>query len=172
MVTDTIHHTMPAYLLALHRHFTDLRDGRHGDTAVAREDKEHLFAKAVELVDPYAHQVLAEMNASLLLGTGSIAATGLVRAADGGLTATWSLSWPEQEARGIQPVTLQAFFGRAFHHPHLRGATIGNWPLNVFSKDDAAAEFPTLRAIAAGDLHNLVFQSDYRIIPAMMAASR
>jgi hypothetical protein len=53
------------------------------------------------------------------------------------------------------------------HHPHLRGATVGVWPLNVFSADDAAAELPTLRAIAAADLHNLVFQSDYRIVPAV-----
>jgi len=163
---------MPAYLLALHRHFVDLRDGRHGDEAITREEKERLFAEAVELLEPYARQVLTEMNESLLLDTGSIVATGLVRAADGGLTATWSLSWPEQEARSIQPVTLQAFFGRAFHHPHLRGATIGNWPLNVFSREDAAAELPTLRAIAGCDLHNLVFQSDYRIIPAIMAPSR
>ena len=30
-----------------------------------------------------------------------------------------------------------------------------------------AAELPTLRAIAAADLHNLVFQLDYRIVPAI-----
>jgi hypothetical protein len=50
----------------------------------------------------------------------------------------------------------------------LRGATVGYWPLNVFSDADAAAELPTLRAIAGADLHNLVFQSDYRIIPAII----
>jgi hypothetical protein len=32
----------------------------------------------------------------------------------------------------------------------------------------AAAELPTLRAIASADLHNLVFQRDYRIIPAIV----
>ena len=41
------------------------------------------------------------------------------------------------------------------------------WPLNVFSDADAAAELPTLRAIASADLHNLVFQRSYRIIPAI-----
>jgi hypothetical protein len=48
---------------------------------------------------------------------------------------------------------------------------VGNWPLNVFSKVDAAAELPTLRAIAAAELHNLVFQADYRIVPAITRAS-
>jgi hypothetical protein len=45
---------------------------------------------------------------------------------------------------------------------------VGDWPLNVFSDADAATELPTLRAIAAADLHNLVFQRDYRIVPAII----
>jgi hypothetical protein len=44
---------------------------------------------------------------------------------------------------------------------------VGVWPLNVFNDADAAAELNTLRAIAAADLHNLVFQRDYRIVPAI-----
>jgi hypothetical protein len=44
---------------------------------------------------------------------------------------------------------------------------VGVWPLNIFSDADAADELPTLRAIAATDLHNLVFQRDYRIVPAI-----
>ncbi len=160
---------MPAHLLALRRHFLDLRDGKHGDSAVTREDKESLFAKAVDFLNEYARQTLVEMNESLLLATGTVTASGLVNSADGGLTASWSLSWPEQRERGIPPVTLKAFFGQAFHHPHLCGATVGNWPLNVFSKEDAAAELPILRAIAGAELHNLVFRSDYRVIPAIMA---
>ena len=159
----------PAHLRGLLRHFADLRDGTHGDGAVSRKEKEKLFAAAVGFLDIYARQALTEMNDSLLLRTGSITATGLTRSPDGDATATWFLGWPEQEQRHIQPVTLQAFFGHEFHHPHLRGATVGNWPLNVFSEMDAAAELPTLRAIAGADLHNLVFQSDYHIIPAIIA---
>lgn len=155
------------HLRSLLRHFADLRDGTHGDGAVSRVDKERLFAAAVTFLDPYARQTLAEMNEALLLGTGTITATGLAVAANGDGAATWTLSWPEQERGGIDPVILQAFFGRGFHHPHLRGGTVGQWPLNVFSEADAAAELPTLRAIAAADLHNLVFQLDYRIIPAI-----
>jgi hypothetical protein len=156
----------PAHLRGLLRHFADLRDGTHGDGAVTRADKERLFASAVRFLDPYARQALAEMNDALLLGRGTIAATGVTTSPLGGVAATWTLGWPEQEQAGIQPITLQAFYGDGFHHPHLRGGTVGDWPLNVFSDADATAELPTLRAIAAADLHNLVFQRDYRIVPA------
>ncbi len=164
--------TIPSHLVALRRHFIDLRDGNHGDSAVTRHDKESLFAKAVDLLEPYARQALMEMNEALLLNTGIVSASGLIRPGDGDLAAIWSLSWREQAEHRIDPVTLHAFFGHAFHHPHLLGATIGSWPLNVFNKSDAAAELPTLRAIASADLHNLVFQSDYRIIPAVVTQSR
>lgn len=43
----------------------------------------------------------------------------------------------------LLPVALEAFFGVGFHHPDLRGATVGDWPLNVFSDTDAATELPT-----------------------------
>jgi hypothetical protein len=56
---------------------------------------------------------------------------------------------------------LQAYFGAGFHHPHLRGTTVHDWPLNVFSHEDAAAQLSIIRAIASSDLHNLVFRTDY-----------
>jgi hypothetical protein len=154
----------PEHTDALLRHFADLRDGTHGD-ARSRQDKERLFAAAVALLDPYARQALEEMNTRLLLDTGELTATG-IRHDDEGTDAVWALSWPEQRAAGIDPITVQAFYGTAFHHPHLRGSTVGVWPLNVFTAEQAAGELPTLRAIAAADLHNLVFQRDYRIVPA------
>jgi hypothetical protein len=160
----------PAHLRGLLRHFADLRDGTHGDGAVTRADKERLFASAVGSLDRYARQALAEMNDALLLGTGTIAATGVTRSPSGDVAATWTLGWPEQGRAGIEPITLQAFYGLGFHHPHLRGGTVGDWPLNVFSDADAAAELPTLRAIAAADLHNLVFQRDYGLVPATTRA--
>ena len=150
---------------ALLRHFADLRDRNHGGVT-SRADKERKFAEAVELIGPYAEQVLAEMNEVALLGTGTIAASGVRPSADGGREATWTLTWPEQRDAGLDPVTIDATYGRGFHHPHLRGATVGTWPLNVFSDEQARAELPVLRAIAAADLHNLVFQRDFRIVPA------
>lgn len=157
----------PDHLRGLLRHFADLRDGTHGDGAVSRADKEKLFIAAIDYLAPYARQALDEMNDALLLTSGTVAASGASKSPEGDVKAVWTLSWPEQELSGISPVTLEAFFGHGFHHPHLRGATVGVWPLNVFSDADAADELPTLRAIAAADLHNLVFQRDYRIVPAI-----
>ncbi len=132
---------IPAYITSLIRHFEDLRDGTHGGSAT-RKDKEAHFEKAVQLLAPIARQVLIEINRSLLLRV---------------------LSWPEQRAAGIDPIMLQAYFGGGFHHPHLRGTTVHDWPLNVFSDEDAAAQLSILRAIASSDLHNLVYRADYRI---------
>jgi hypothetical protein len=157
----------PAYLAALKRHFVDLRDNTHGGS-ISREDNEDHFAHAVELLVPVAAQVLGEMNTYLLLESGQIADSGLRRTPDGSLVASWALSWPLQRAAEVSPVLLTAYYGIGFHHPHLRGATIGDWPLNVFTRSDAADQLPILRAIAAADLHNLVFEADYTIVAGVV----
>src|SRR6266566_1804236 len=164
---DTMEGPRPEYTAELLRHFADLRDGTHGG-ASSRRDKERLFAPAVALLDPHARQALGEINTDLLLGTGAVTRTG-VRVRGDGVDAIWALSWPEQQAAGISPVVLRAYYGVGAHHPHLQGGTVGDWPLNVFDERQAAAELPTLRAIASADLHNLVFQRDYRIIPAIVS---
>jgi hypothetical protein len=127
---------IPAYITSLIRHFEDLRDGTHGGSAT-RKDKEAHFEKAVQLLAPIARWVLIEINRSLLLNTGQLTETGLQRIADGGLNVSWVLSWPEQRAAGIDPIMLRAYFGAGYHHPHLRGTTVHDWPLNVFSDEDA-----------------------------------
>src|SRR6202051_1382185 len=161
---------VPAYIPSLIRHFEYLRDGTHGGSA-SRKDKEAHFEKAVQLLGPIAREVLTEMNTSLLLDTGQLTETGLRRTADGGLNPSWALTCPEQRDAGVQPIVLQAYFGGGFHHPHLRGTTVHDWPLNVFSDEDAAAQLSILRAIASSDLHNLVYRADYRIVPAVTASS-
>lgn len=159
----------PRSTSALVHHFADLRDGTHGG-ARSRQDQERLFEAAVPLLDPYARQALDEINTDLLLETGQVTATGIRRSTDGGTDAVWSLSWREQQASGIQPIVIRAYFGSGFAHPHLQSGTVGDWPLNVFDDEQAAAELPTLRAMAAADIHNLVFQvgGDVRIIPAAL----
>jgi hypothetical protein len=157
---------VPAYVRALMRHFVDLRDNTHGGST-GRHDKEDHFARAVELLHPVASQVLREMNTLLLLESGRITGTGLQRTPDGGLVASWALSWPEQRSAGVSPVVLMAYYGIGFHHPHLRGATVGDWPMNIFTRSDAADQLHGLRAIASAELHNLVFQADYTIVPAV-----
>ena len=161
--------SVPAYITSLIRHFTDLRDGTHGGSA-SRKDKEAHFENAVQLLAPIARQVLNEMNMNLLRDTGQLTESGLRRTPDGGLNASWALSWPEQRAAWVQAIVLQAYFGGGFHHPHLRGTTVHDWPLNVFCDEDAAAQLPILRAIASSDLHNLVFRADYGIVPAVTAS--
>src|SRR5713226_4526340 len=104
---------IPAYITSLIRHFEDLRDGTHGGSS-SRKDKEAHFTNEVQLLAPVARQVLTEMNTSLLLDTGQITETGLQRTADGGLNASWALSWPEQRAAGIDPIVLEAYFGVGF----------------------------------------------------------
>lgn len=159
-----------AHIEALKRHFGDLRDGTHGvggDT-VSRAGKERHFKRAVELLHPYAVQVLEEFNTALFHNGGTVEAGGVQRTPDAGLGAAWTLTWPEQQQTGILPITLMAHFGLTFHHPHLRGATVREWPLNVSTEEQAAAELPVLRAIATADLHNMVFQRDYRIVPAVV----
>ena len=167
---EVIQTTRPASASALLRHFADLRDGTHGG-AKSRRDKERLFATAVPLLDPHARQALEEINAYLLLGTGEVAATGLRSTADGGSDAVWALSWPGQRAAGLKPVLIRAYFGAGFAHPHLQSGTVGDWPLNVYDEGQAAAELPNLRAMAAADLHNLVFElgGDVGIVPATVA---
>jgi hypothetical protein len=159
----------PAFASELLRHFADLRDGTHGG-ARSRPDKERLFTAAVALLDPYARQVLDEINTYLLLDAGELTATGARPSADGGVDAIWALSWPEQQAAGITPLTIRAYFGVGFLHPHLQSSTVGDWPLNVFDDEQAAAEVPTMRAIAAAELQNLVLRlrGDIRIIPAVV----
>ena len=156
----------PEYTAELLRHFADLRDGTHGG-ASSRQDKERLFAAAVTLLDPHARRPLDEINTDLLLGTGDVTATG-VRRGQGGVEAIWALSWPEQRATGLNPIIIRAYYGAGTHHPHLQAGTAGDWPLNVFDEKQAAAQLPTLRAMASADLHNLAFQRDYRIIPAIV----
>ena len=77
----------PGYLTALLRHFSDLRDGTHGES-VSREDKEIHFAHAVDLLTPVARQVLIEINTYLLLDTGMVHATGLERETDSSVGAS------------------------------------------------------------------------------------
>jgi hypothetical protein len=167
---DDMDSLRPEYIAALLRHFVDLRDGTHGG-ATSRPDKERLFIAAVALLDPNARRALAEINAYLLLETGQVTASG-VRSGRDGVAAVWSLSWPEQQTVGINPIVIRAFYGAWAHHPHLQGGTLGDWPLNAFDVEQAAAVLPTLRDIASAEIHNLVFQADYRIIPAIMTGRK
>jgi hypothetical protein len=152
---------IPAYDHQPNPPFKDLRDGTHGGSA-SRKDKEAPFRKGTTTAGFHRppgshrdeHELTARRRAAHRDGTTT----------HNGLNASWALSWPEQRAAGVQPIVLHAYFRGGFHHPHLRGTTVQDWPLNVFSDKDAAAQLSILRAIASSDLHNLVYRADYRIV--------
>ena len=149
---------------ALFRHFADLRDGS-GGAATSRQEKERVFAEAVALLDPYAGQALGEIDAELLLGTGEITATGVRRSVTAGLESVLVNRMATAACGPHRPDRDSCDFCIGSPHPHLRGGTVGDWPLNVFDAHQAAAELCTLRTIAAAENHNLVFQTggDYRL---------
>jgi hypothetical protein len=117
-------------------------------------------------------RVLDEADRTFLAGTGTIAA-GDPDGDAGGLTASWELSWPEQRSavpiRGggdsVGPVTVLAWFGAAFTHPHLAGSSVGHWPLQVTGEADAERQEPIVRAIVEAELHQRIFEAGWRILP-------
>jgi len=157
MLDGTVH----PYTASLLRQFTaDADDGS------SRLDRERRFMGSVALLDPIVRAVLAELDHELLAHTGTVDGGDVVRLPDQGLQARWTLSWPQGRAAGAPPVAVLAVFASTARHPELRGGTVGAWPLNDVSRDDARAELPTLRAIAAAEIYELVQASGDRIIPA------
>lgn len=156
---------MHPYTASLLRQFT-----ADADDGATRLDRERRFMGSVVLLGPIVRAVLHELDHELLADTGSVEGGDVVRLPDQGLQARWTLSWPQGRAAGAAPVSILARFAADARHPELCGGTIGAWPLNDVSRDDARAELPTLRAIAAAEIYELVQASGDRIIPA--ASSR
>ena len=151
--------------------------GRAAHGPVRRDPQErarcHTVVPVARLGVPDERQP-GERLSDLMLDSGEVRATGVQRSEGVGIEAVWTLSWPEQRAAGIGPIVIRAYFGLGFLHPHLRSGTVGDWPLNVFDDEQAAAELPTLRSLAAADIHNLVLQlgGDYGIVPAVLPRPR
>ena len=153
------------YTAELLRHFADLRDGTHGG-AISRQDKERLFTAAVALLDPYALQPLEEININLLLGTGEVTATGVRRSRDGstrfGLCRGPNSRPPGSARSSSAPITARELTTRICREvPSATGRS-------MCSSRGRRRPSCRLRAVASADLHNLVFQRDYRIIPAIV----
>jgi hypothetical protein len=155
------------------RHLEDLRHGSF-EGAEPREARLALFERAVGLLDPVVRTVLGETNDTFLHGSGEISLWPVaVDEGTGDAVASWTLSWPEQRsARNVRvegevaPIQVIALFARGFTHPHLRGSTAGNWPLQVLDEEDAERQEPIVRAIVEAELHERIFEGTWRIIPA------
>ena len=50
-------------------------------------------------------------------------------------------------------------------HPHLAGSTAGFWPFQVTSEADAGRQKGVLAAIVELELHQRIFETDWRILP-------
>jgi hypothetical protein len=154
------------------RHVQDLRTGTY-EGAVSQSEKEVVYRRGVELLSPVALAVLEAANAAFLNGTGQVLATGPQNDGYGGLEARFELSWPEQRAawvvRGprepLQPVRIVAHYHRGFHHPHLGGSRVGDWPFQITSPADAERQAGVLAAIVEVELHQRIYETDWRILP-------
>jgi len=135
---------------------------------------------AFELLTPIAVDVLQQVNASLLRGTGDVSVRAPGPDGEGGQIGSWLLTWPELlestsrlTGKRLQPVTISGVFPPGFTHPHLvaggpvdpRVASIVAWPMQVTSREDAEQQRPVLWAIATAELHDRIYQSTWRVIP-------
>jgi hypothetical protein len=51
-------------------------------------------------------------------------------------------------------------------HPHLSGSNAGFWPFQVTSEADAGRQKGVLAAIVELELHQRIFETDWRILPS------
>jgi hypothetical protein len=162
----------------LRRHLQDLQqDAYEGASGHGRDAR---YVDAFELLSPVATEVLQEVNASLLRGSGDVSVQAPGPDGHGGMIGAWQLSWPQlAEATNrftgapLEPVTIGAIFPAGFTHPHLvgggpvspRAATITAWPMQIASRDDAEQYRPVAWAIATAEVHDRIYQSSWRVIP-------
>ncbi len=146
------------------RHLMDLRSDTY-DSAYSRAERETVFLRAVELLNPVVTRVLSEFNDLMLASSGTIEGPLYDRA--GGIEARWLLSWPEQrrvkhrveESNGVDPITVRAHFGDGWTHGHLAGLVAGDWPMQVTSEEDAERQWMIIWTIAETELHQIIWAS-------------
>ncbi len=167
-------HPIPSTVRAddLLRHLQDLRSDTY-EGAMSRGAKEEVYRQGINLLRPVAVEILEEANTLFLNGTGHVQMIGPEEDGFGGLVTRFELSWPEQRAarvmRGpngpLQPVRIVINYSRGFHHPHLSGSTAGFWPFQVTSAADAGRQKGILAAIVELELHQRIYETDWRILP-------
>jgi hypothetical protein len=158
----------------LYRHLDDVRL-RSYEGAGPREERNLVFARAVELLDPVVTRILDEVRVTFLDGAGEVRHVPAGDDGKGGMVARWELSWQEQRAAinrmeppetagPVPPVTVIAWFGATFTHGHLCGTTAGHWPLQVLDTTDAERQEPIVRAIVEAELHQRIFEAGWQVM--------
>jgi hypothetical protein len=155
------------------RHLDDLVE-RHYEGATSWPDRLALFTRAVELLDPVVRDILGKANVAFLESSGEITRK-TVEDEDGSVSEHWELSWPRQREvisrfdGPVTPVRVIAWFRRSFNHPHLRGSTAGDWPLQVTSTADAARQESIVRAIVEAELHQKIYEGRWAVMPVAVS---
>jgi hypothetical protein len=171
MPLDATGGSVPPRVEDLFRHLDDLRTDSYEGVG-PRPQRVELYRRAVELLGPVVRRVLEEADAAFLDRTGEIGEHGPSQDPDGGWTARWELSWPQQRQAtnrrggdGVAPVQVVAWFAAGFTHPHLSGSLAGHWPLQVTGEADAERQEPIVRAIVEAELHQRIFEGGWTIVP-------
>jgi hypothetical protein len=154
------------------RHLQDLRSGTYEGT-LSRGAKEVVYRQGIKLLRSVAVETLEEANTLFLNGTGNVQMIGPEEDGSGGLVTRFELSWPVQQRaqviRGpkgpLQPVRIVVNYSQGEVHPHLSGTTAGFWPFQVTSAADAGRQKGVLAAIVELELHQRIFETDWRILP-------
>lgn len=144
-------------------HLDDLRTRTHAGRQ-SWEDKAALFAEEVERLDPVVRQAMAELSETWLDAAGEIQRVDTEADPEGHLVTRWSLSWPDQREAGIEPVQVAARFAPGRLHPHLGATRARDWPLTVLDDEDAQRQLPLLRLLLESELHQRIFDADWRVI--------
>jgi hypothetical protein len=154
------------------RHLDDLRT-RSYEGVSDRDGRNAVFARAVELLGPVVTAVLDEVGTVFLDGEGTVEVHPVADDGDGGLEASWALTWPAQQAAankrrpgGVGPVLVRAWFKNGFNHGHLAGSSAGYWPLQVTGEADAARQEPIVRAITEVELHERIYEAGWQVVPS------
>ena len=166
----------------LRRHLVDLERNAY-EGAEKREDRNAVFMHAFELLTPVALAVLEDFNTQVLAGTGELSTHGLAPREGLGLFGTWECTWPEQQqarsrfdGSSIPPLQLQVFFPGDFTHGHLmigrpfiEDQPVSCWFMQVTSAADAQRQRHALESICETQVHEMIFVSNWRIIPPLVA---
>ncbi len=151
------------------RHLQDLVT-RTFEGAAGWPERVGLFDRAADLLDPVVRAALGQADELFLDRTGTIERRRATPP-DGGVAEHWELSWPRQRSAvgrdggPVPPVQVIALFRRGFSHPHLRGSTAGDWPMQVLDEADAARQAPVVAAIVEAELHQRIFEGRWGVVP-------
>src|SRR5437763_1852988 len=108
----------------IRRHLKDLQEEMYEGASGA--ERKARYVNAFELLTPVALDVLQEVNASLLRGTGDVSVDSPRPDGHSGLIGSWQLTWPElaeasnrMTGAAVRPVIISAVFPAGFTHSHL-----------------------------------------------------